>query len=110
LSKQDYSTTVETSPASARVRITPWMTAQPTTASHRVTLDIKVGARGAPTPTRRVRVYLGTEQVRHPLLTDGEAIVTIRRLTRGWHSFTLHYVGDAYHTGRRVTMRIWIPA
>lgn len=109
LSKPDYATLVETSPASALVRITPWMTAQQTVASQRVTLDIRLGARGAPTPTGRVRVYQGSTLVRHPLLTDGEAIVTIRRLTRGWHTFTLRYVGDTYHTGRSVTMRIWIP-
>ncbi|HET8560181.1 MAG TPA: CHAP domain-containing protein [Marmoricola sp.] len=108
LTKQDYATQVETSPASAPVRITPWMTAQQTTGSRQVTLDIRLGASGAPTPTGRVHVYLGGDQIRRPLLTDGEAVVTVHKLTRGWHSFTLQYRGDRYHTGKKATMRIWI--
>ncbi|HET8602384.1 MAG TPA: CHAP domain-containing protein [Marmoricola sp.] len=109
LSRTDFTTLVETSPETAGVRVTPWMTARQTTATHQVSLDIRVGAQGAPTPTGQVQLYLGTELVRHPRLSDGEAVVTVRGLSKGWHTFRLQYGGDGYHTGKNATMAIQIP-
>lgn len=109
LQRQDFTTLEETSPLSAPVRVTPWLTAAHSTTSHRVTLDISVGARRAPTPTGRVRVTRDSALVRRPLLESGAAETSIGRLTRGWHTFTVTYVGDRYHTGKSATMRIWIP-
>ena len=109
LSRQDFTTVAETSPETAGVRVMPWMTAQQTTAPGQVGLDVRLGARGAPAPAGRVQLYLGTQLVRRPTLSNGEAVMTVHRLTRGWHTFRLVYRGDAYHTGKTVTMAIRIP-
>lgn len=109
LSRPDFATRQETSPARGPVRITPWLTARQSADPGRITLDIRVGARRVPTATGRVHVLLGTEVVRRPRLTDGAATVTIRRLPRGWHTFQVQYLGDQLHTAKKVTLRRWIP-
>lgn len=109
LSRTDFQTRRETSAGTDPVRVTPWLTARQSVDPGRVTLGLRVGARGAPVPTGRVEVRLGTEVVRRPRLTDGAASVTVRRLSRGWHTFRLHYLGDRWHTGKKVTLRLWVP-
>ncbi len=109
LSRPDFQTRQETAAATAPVRVTPWLTARQTVGSGTVTLDIAVGARGAPTATGRVHLLLGSQLVRRPLLTDGVATVTVRRLPRGWHTFHLQYLGDHLHTTKSVTLRVWVP-
>jgi hypothetical protein len=109
LSRTDFQTRRETSAPTGPVRVTPWLTARQSVDPGRVTLGIRVGARGAPEATGRVEVRLGTEVVRRPSLTDGAASVTVRRLSRGWHTFRLHYLGDQWHTGKKVTLRVWVP-
>lgn len=109
LSRTNFQTRQDTSPAKPPVKVAPWLTARQSVSPGRVSLEIRVGARGAPTATGRVEVLLGTQVVRRPRLSDGAASVTVRRLSRGWKTFHLHYVGDRLHTGKKVTLRLWVP-
>lgn len=109
LSRTNFQTRQQTSAARGPVQVTPWLTARQSTGPGQVSLGLKVGARGVPAATGRVQVLLGTEVVRTPRLTDGAATVTVRRLSRGWHTFRLHYLGDSLHTTKNVTMRVWVP-
>jgi surface antigen len=109
LSRTDFQTRAQASAARGPVKVMPWLTARQSVAPRQVSLDLKVGARGAPAATGRVEVLLGSQLVRRPRLDNGAATVTVRRLAPGWHTFHLNYLGDRLHTTKKVTLRVWVP-